>query len=152
VNQAPSAPAATTAFSQDDRALAAVSHLSFLVGFWLAAPIAIYVIKRKESRFVAFSALQALLLQLLFCAGFAGFGVLFVVVGALAGSVAHQAGAALVVLPILGVLGALVGCGVLLALHLIAAYRAWQGTSISLPIVGSLANAIMRADEGAAKV
>ncbi len=51
--------------SQDDRVLAACAHLSFLAGFWLIAPIAIYVAKRKESHFVAFTALQAVVVQLL---------------------------------------------------------------------------------------
>jgi uncharacterized Tic20 family protein len=136
--------------SQDDRMLAAVAHLSFLVGFWLVAPIAIYCVKRKESRFVAQYALQAAFVQLLFGIGTALFVVTCVVLLAAVGaSGRYELGVMATLVPILGLLSG--GTGIL-AVHAYAALRAWQGKELSIPIASHLARAIMNADEGAAKV
>lgn len=134
---------------QENRLLAAVAHLACFAGFWFVGPIALYVLKRRESRFVAFHALQAVLVQALFglvmTVGFVGFLVLF----ALVGSGKHDGlAAATFALPLgglaLGVLG-------LVAVHLLAAFRAWRGEGWSIPLVGRIAMAILGADEGAAK-
>jgi uncharacterized Tic20 family protein len=136
--------------SQDDRTLAAVAHLSFFTGFWLVAPIAIYAIKRKESRFVGLYALQAAFLQVLFGTGTAFFVALcFVLMAAIGISGRQELAAIAAVVPIFGVFSG--GAG-LLAMHLYAAFRAWQGKEFNVPIAGHLARAIMNADEGAAKV
>jgi hypothetical protein len=50
--------------TQDDRTMATLAHVLQLVG-WFIAPLVIFLIKR-ESRFVSFHSLQALLLQLLY--------------------------------------------------------------------------------------
>lgn len=142
------APAAIP--SQDDRLLAAAAHLSFITGFWLCAPIAIYVIKRKESRFVAFQALQAALVQVLFGVGSGFFVFVWVVLSAAAGlSGRHELGAIAALLPFLGLFGGGLG---LLAMHLVAAYASWRGQAFSIPVAGHLARAVISADEGAAKV
>jgi uncharacterized Tic20 family protein len=144
---AATAPAATP--SQDDRTLAAVAHLSFLAGFWLVAPIAIYVVKRKESRFVSLYALQAAFVQILAGVGTAFFVAICVVLMAAIGISGRQELAAIAALvPIFGVLS---GGASVLAVHLYAAFRAWQGKDLSIPIAGHLARAIMNADEGAVK-
>lgn len=49
-----------------DRALAVAAYLGCLVGLWLIAPLAVYVLRRRCSRFAAHHAAQAALLQLLF--------------------------------------------------------------------------------------
>ena len=130
--------------------LAAVAHLSFLVGFWLIAPIAIYVIKRKESRFVAFYALQAAIVQILFGLGTALFVMLTVVVIAAAGiSGRQELGVIAAIVPLLGCFG---GCAGLLCVHAFAAFNAWQGKDFNIPIASNVARAIMGADEEVPKV
>lgn len=54
--------------------MAILAHLLQIVGLWIA-PLIIFVVKR-ESRFVSFHALQALLLQVLYLF-LMGFGVVF---------------------------------------------------------------------------
>ena len=49
----------------DERTMAILAHMLQIVGLWIA-PLIIFVIKR-ESRFVSFHALQALLLQVCTC-------------------------------------------------------------------------------------
>jgi uncharacterized membrane protein len=134
---------------QEDRLLAVVSHLSFLAGFWLVVPIAVYVIKRKESRFVAFHALQAALVQVLFGAMMTVGALAVMVVGVLAGlSRSPAAEVALVAVPLLGLLAAGLA---LIGVHAYAAYTAWQGRTWSIPLAGSLARGILESDEGAAR-
>jgi uncharacterized protein len=52
-------PLATT---QDERTMALLAHVLQLIGWWIA-PLIIFLVKR-DSRFVSFHALQALLLQI----------------------------------------------------------------------------------------
>ena len=146
---APVTPGAASVPSQDDRALAAFAHLSFLTGLWLIAPIAIYFLKRKESRFVAFHALQAIFVQLLWsvamtCCAFA------LIVVTMAAAVSGVPALAILIsfVPFVGILGAGLG---LLAVHALAAYWAWCGREGSIPIAGRLARAVLGADEGAAR-
>jgi len=114
------------------------------------APIAIYVIKRKDSRFVALHAIQAALVQVLFGAVTVVASVVAVFVSALGMFLARSEGLAMLV-TMLPLLAFAFGCLTLLTLHLIAAYRAWRGDAWQIPVVGSLARAIMGADEGAAR-
>jgi uncharacterized membrane protein len=55
--------------SQDERTMATLAHVLQLVGWWIV-PLVIFLVKR-ESRFVRFHALQALMLQLVYMAMFA---------------------------------------------------------------------------------
>ena len=50
--------------SLDERTMAILAHVLQIVGLWIA-PLIIFVVKR-ESKFVSFHALQALLLQVLY--------------------------------------------------------------------------------------
>ena len=50
--------------TQDERTMATLAHVLQVVG-WFIAPLIIFFIKR-ESRFVAFHALQAIFLQLVY--------------------------------------------------------------------------------------
>ena len=53
---------AVEAPSQDERTMATLAHVLHLVGWWIA-PLVIFAVKR-QSKFVSFHALQALLLQI----------------------------------------------------------------------------------------
>ena len=53
-----------TAPTLDERTMAILAHMLQIVGLWIA-PLIIFVVKR-ESKFVSFHALQALLLQVLY--------------------------------------------------------------------------------------
>jgi uncharacterized membrane protein len=58
----------------DERTMAILAHMLQIVGLWIA-PLIIFVVKR-ESKFVSFHALQALLLQVVYL-GLMGLGVVF---------------------------------------------------------------------------
>lgn len=58
----PSTPASD---ARSDRMLAAAAYLGSLVGLWLLAPIAVYALRRRYSRFAAHHAAQAAILHLL---------------------------------------------------------------------------------------
>jgi uncharacterized membrane protein len=60
--------------SVDERTMAILAHMLQIVGLWIA-PLIIFVVKR-ESKFVSFHALQALLLQVLYLF-LMGIGVIF---------------------------------------------------------------------------
>jgi uncharacterized membrane protein len=128
--------------------MAAVAHLSFFVGFWLIGPIVFYVIKRRESRFVAFHAMQAMVAHVL-CAVLGVGGFLFFLVGmGVAGAAAHREPASFGVaaLVLLLVLGAF-SMGLVLV-NAVAAYKAWVGEEWSIPLAGPIARGIMKADVG----
>lgn len=146
---APVPAANTSMLPQEDRLLAAISHLSFFTGFWLVAPIAVYIAKRKESRFVAFHALQAVLLQVLFGAISIVGALVFVVLGVIAGLI--HSPALVAVVTIVPLLAFALGCLGLCTMHAVAAYAAWQGRTWTIPIAGRIAGGILGADEGAAK-
>jgi uncharacterized membrane protein len=135
--------------SQDDRLLAACAHLSFFVGFWLVVPAAIYVAKRKTSRFVAFHALQAAFVQLLFTVIGTVVAVAFLLLAGTAGVLDHAVPALAFVLVAIVVAGG--SSLTLLVVHALAAYSAWQGHTREIPIAGGLAYRILSADTGAAK-
>jgi uncharacterized Tic20 family protein len=145
---ASAAPVATMP-SQEDRLLAVVSHIAFLAGFWLVVPVIVYVVKRKESRFVAFQALQSAVLQVMFGVTITVGAVAWIVLGLFAGlSRSPQAGLLVTVVPALAMGAAFL---TLLGIHFYAAFAAWQGRSWTLPFAGGIARAIMGADDGAAK-
>lgn len=77
---APSSAASSHEPGPADRLLAVLAYLGYLVGLWLVAPIGVYLLRRRRSRFVAHHAAQAILLHLLF-------GLLLSVCGLLAGLV-----------------------------------------------------------------
>ncbi len=137
--------------SQDDRVLAACAHLSFLAGFWLIAPIAIYVAKRKESHFVAFTALQAVVVQLLFGGGVLGGGIFFILFAAVAAGMSGRHEVVGVLAAFVPVLVMLAGAFALLLVHAYAAYTAWRGVTLTIPVAGQIARAIQNADTGAIK-
>jgi uncharacterized membrane protein len=149
-NVAPAVPV-TTVPTQDDRLLAAAAHLSMFAGLPVVGPAAIYVIKRKESHFAAFHALQAAIAHVLFGAiatvGFFVFVIASAIIGIAAAS-RHELAALIGVVPLFAFLA--MGAA-LIGVHLYAAYVAWGGEVWSIPIAGRIARAIQSSDEGAAK-
>jgi uncharacterized membrane protein len=72
-------PAPTIELTQDEKAYAGLAH-ALMMGTWWIGPLVIYLTK-KESRFVAFHALQALLWQMIYTVVlFGGMIVFFAVV------------------------------------------------------------------------
>jgi len=146
-NPPPVAPAAPV---QEHRLIAACAHLSFLSGFWFVAPLAIYAWKRRESRFVAFHAMQAAVLHLFFFVGYMMIFVMFM--GTM--FAAMGAGGGPGVFPFVmfvPMMGMMMSFFVLFGVHAYAAYRAWEGNSWSIPVVGRIARRICDADSGAAR-
>jgi len=153
VPQSPS-PVTPPAHSQESRLLAACAHLSFLVGFWFVAPIAIYVIKRKESRFVAFHAMQAAVLHLLFWVGSAVATGLVMVGSIILGVSFHANHGAEIAFSFVALSPFLIfglGMMAILGIGAWAAYSAWEGNTWSIPIAGGIARRIIAHDDGAAK-
>lgn len=133
--------------SQEDRLIAAACHLSSLVGFGVLAPLAIFFVKREQSRFVAQHALQALFLQLAWMLLTAvlvvgAFGVLALLLGvSLTTPQAFKDAAA--VSSVMVILGAVAGFAVPGVLYTIAlvlgTVECLQGKEANLPIFGSMA-------------
>ncbi len=97
--------------TQDERTMAALSHgLSFVEG-GLIGPLIVYLVKKDESQFVAFHALQSLY-----------FGLAFLVIS----TVTCGLGAILLVWPYL-------------IFEAIATMKAWEGEWYELPLVGRYA-------------
>lgn len=141
--------------TQEDRLIAALAHLSFLSGFPMVAPLAIYAIKRKESRFIAFHAMQAAVAHAMFCTtalvGGVFFMAVYLIVDPSLGTPGHHPvlGAVAMIAPLLALLMMPL---VLLLVQSLAAYSAWQGRSWAIPIAGRLARGILGADQGIANV
>ncbi|MFZ0639212.1 MAG: DUF4870 domain-containing protein [Candidatus Acidiferrales bacterium] len=82
-------PAPTIALTQDEKAYAGLAH-ALMMGTWWIGPLVIYLTK-KESRFVAFHALQALLWQIIYTVVvFGGMIVFFFIVMVMTFSMPRQ--------------------------------------------------------------
>lgn len=132
--------------TSDERMLATIAYVSYLIGFWLIVPFAIYLWQRGRSTFVAFHAVQALAIQLVltvatmcmagvFFAGFFG-GVL---VKELASEILGYAIFALAILVWL----AMVFVPFLWLVK--AAWRAWHGERYGAPLAGRIATRVLDA-------
>lgn len=136
--------------SQEDRVAAGIAHLGIFGGFWMVAPIVIYFWKGKTSRFVAFHAVQAGLLNVLAVPlTLLGFGVGFaavIVFGVLSGG-GHRDASSLV----FGVLGPMTFIGAIVLPNLLvfiyaalAGMRALQGREWAIPIIGRIARSFVK--------
>lgn len=74
----PALPGGT--ITQEERLFAIVAYLGYFTGFWLVAPLVIYVLKRDSSRFVAHHALRAVILHVLAIPIFVACGVLYLLI------------------------------------------------------------------------
>jgi uncharacterized protein len=133
--------------TQDDRTMATLAHALQIVGWWIA-PLIIFLIKR-QSRFVSFHALQALLLHLLhMIVSFALIAIFFVgMFTSLAHHIPEKTNAPppvlFVLFPImwLGFTGAYV---LILTLAILYAIRAGRGEWADYPLLGRLARKILK--------
>jgi uncharacterized protein len=136
--------------TSDEKTMATLAHVLQLVGWWIA-PLIIYLVKR-DSKFVAFHAMQALLWQLvLMVLWFAAMIVWFVTIFSFAFS--HAAKAAPQQPPSLGFfLGfaalwfvALGIMGLNLLIAIFYGIKAGRGEWAAYPIIGRWARQIVRA-------
>lgn len=141
--------------SQEDRLLAAASYVGHFAGFWLVVPIVVYVLKREKSRFVAFHALQAIIVHALLVP-IAIAGYVFGLVASIGLAVAaephgREHGGVAVLFFVPWILGLLVPWGIHAVLSIVCAVRAMQGRLARFPVAGWLADRFLAGDRGAAR-
>jgi uncharacterized membrane protein len=140
---AASVPIAAPDITQDERTMATLAHALQTVGWWIA-PLAIFVL-RRNSRFVSFHALQALLLQLLnTLLIFTSIFIFFVVAigSGMAGGKAAPPPAFFAVFMVIWLVLAGMGILVLLA-AILYAIKAGRGEWAEYPVLGRLARNIL---------
>jgi uncharacterized membrane protein len=138
--------------TQDERTMGTLAHVLQLVGGWIA-PLVIFLVKRN-SRYVSFHALQALLLQALY------FLVVMLMMGAIvaavvAGVAFHQPAAQhdslppgfIILFPViwLGMMGWWV---FILVVAIVYGIKAGRGEWAEYPLLGRLARRILRIGPG----
>jgi uncharacterized protein len=118
--------------TQDERLMAMLAYLLAFPTLFVG-PLIIYLIKKDQSRFVAFHALQALLLHLLLYAVGAVFGILGLVLGFV--------GLGLVMAPVGCLLMPALGLAVAI-IKIIGLVRSYAGQWYVAPVVGPIAQGI----------
>ncbi len=140
----PSSPYAVT---QDDRTMAILAHVLQIVCWWIA-PLVIFLVKR-DSLFVKFHALQALILQVCLAAvwmvGMAVFMGTIVATAPASGSTAHNAPppALMIMFPIFWLL-AMGGWALILVLAIVYGIKAGRGEWAGYPVIGGLARRLLK--------
>ena len=129
----------------DDRRLAAAAHLSNVVGMFFAAPAAIFVLRRKDSSFVAFHALQAAIVSILMI-GLAFVLLAVLVIGQFWVDRPGRTGAEALGIVAVFLLVCLVTLGLPWLWSIIAALKAWGGRHYSIPIAGTIAARFLARD------
>jgi uncharacterized membrane protein len=148
------APAAPTLIEPtlDERTMAILAHMLQIVGLWIA-PLIIFVIKR-ESRFVSFHALQALLLQVLYLF-LMGLGMVFWFGAVVLSMVsAHATGnssspALFIFMPMLW-LDWMSIWGAMVVIAIVYGVKAGRGEWAEYPFLGGLARKILKLRPGGA--
>jgi uncharacterized protein len=143
-----STPVTSLDTTSDERTMAVLAHALQVVGWWIA-PLIIFVIKR-DSKFVSFHALQALLLQIAYMVLMGVFMVVWFagIFAAIAMSPASKNGPPppfVFLMPLiwLGWMGMWV---VMLVISIIYAVKAGQGEWAGYPILGKVARRILKLD------
>jgi uncharacterized membrane protein len=138
--------------TQEERSMAILAHVLQIVGWWIA-PLIIFLIKR-ESRFVSFHALQALLLQIVYIVLFVVLLVFFFVF-MFAGMIQHPPAPhgppppILFLFPFLWL--AWMGLwALMLVLAIVYGIKAGRGEWAEYPVVGSLARKLLKLAPGGA--
>jgi uncharacterized protein len=137
----------------DERTMAILAHMLQIVGLWVA-PLIIFVVKR-ESRFVSFHALQALLLQVayLFLMGlgvFFWFGaVVLTMVSAHADGSSSSPPAFLIFMPMLW-LDWMSIWAAMVVIAIVYGVKAGRGEWVEYPFLGKLARNILKIGPGGA--
>lgn len=144
LDKKPEAQAIALSVPRSERVLASAAYLSALGGFPFIVPAALYLWKGKESRFLGFHAVQAVMLQVaLIPIAFFVIGIAMAL-GALVEGIGGQAGMVVGMLAMYTVLG--------LALMIPAAVTLWMGLSAlrgqprSLPLLGRWAQRVVGDD------
>lgn len=146
-------PTDTPAPDQSQRSLAALAYFGHLLGLWLVAPVAIYLLRRQHSHFVAHHAARAFLLHLLFVPLGAALAIVsfYLGIGAyalLGGVTSINPGANLgITMLTLGLTG-LAPLAILLLITLVAAMRALRGRLDCSSWLGRGAEWLLRQDPG----
>jgi uncharacterized protein len=135
------------ASTQDERTMATLAHALQMVGWWIA-PLIIFLV-RRQSRFVSFHALQALLLQVLHMILI--FSVMAIFVMTMMTTFAHQAQdhtnapppVIFVLFPIMWLY--FMGSWILiLTLSIVYSIKAGRGEWANYPVIGKLARKMLR--------
>jgi len=138
----------TVPITQDERTMATLAHALQVVGWWIA-PLIIFLVKR-ESRFVSFHALQALLLQIAYLILMGGFMVLWFTT--FFGLMMHQHGnnnappAALFIMMLLIWLGFMSMWVAVLVIAIVYAIKAGRGEWANYPVIGRIARHLLKID------
>jgi uncharacterized membrane protein len=135
----------------DERTMAILAHMLQIVGLWIA-PLIIFVVKR-ESKFVSFHALQALLLQVVYLL-LMGLGVLFWFGAVVLTMVsAHASGndssppAFLIFMPMLW-LDWMCIWGAMVVMAIVYGVKAGGGEWAEYPYLGKMARSILKLGPG----
>jgi uncharacterized protein len=143
-------PLGSTEINQDERTLAILAHVLQVVGWWIA-PLIIFVIKR-DSRFVSFHALQALLLQVLYMIGMGVLMVLwfssfFLTMGSHPGGNNAPSPAFFLLFSLIwiGFMGAWVA---MLVVAIVYGIKAGRGEWAEYPLLGPLARRLLKLGRG----
>jgi uncharacterized membrane protein len=142
-----SAPAPAYVVTQDDRTMGTLAHLLQLVTAWMG-PLVIFFVKR-DSPFVKFHALQALILQVCLTAFWIVGAVVFLIT--MFATVLHSGGsthnppspAVFFVFPIFWVVGMSTWL-VVLALAIVYGIKAGRGEWAGYPVIGELARHLLK--------
>jgi uncharacterized membrane protein len=139
-----STPSGDLVVSRDERMLASAAYLAALAGFWLIVPAVLYFWKGRQSRFLGFHAVQAVMLQVaLIPITTIGVGVAAVIVLLLEG-IGGKMGGAVAALIFFFVIG--------IALMIPAAATLWMGLCAlrgqprKLPLLGRWASRVVDVD------
>jgi len=137
--------------TSDERTMGVLAHVLQVVGWWIA-PLIIFLIKR-ESRFVSFHALQALLLQILYIAFMAVFMVVwfagfFLMMSHMPeGKNAAPPPAFFILMPLIW-LGWMGMWAVMLVVAIVYGVKAGRGEWAEYPLLGRLARKILKIGPG----
>jgi uncharacterized protein len=137
--------------SDDERTFAVLAHALQTVGWWIA-PLIIFVVKR-QSRFVSFHALQALLLQGVYFVAFSLFGLVWmaVVFATIAQSQASHSNAPPLAVFIMFPLIWLFGMGLwvfTIVIVIMYSIKAGRGEWAEYPVLGKWARRILKIGPG----
>lgn len=132
------------AIPRTERVLASAAYLSALGGFWLIVPAALYFWKGRDSKFLGYHAIQAVMLQVaLIPIGAVAVGIAMAL-GVLIDGIGGRVGSALWIVMVMLVFG--------IAVMLPAAATLWMGLSAlrgqpkSLPLLGRWARRVVGDD------
>lgn len=134
--------------TQDEKAYAGLAHALMTCTWWIG-PLVIYLMK-KESRFVGFHALQALLWQIIYTVVFVGGMMVFFVIAFIPTlSAVHEPAAVpqppiavFILFPFLWVF-MMAGVAITLALAILYCLKAMRGEWAGYPVIGRWAQRIV---------